>query len=112
MQDTTERVLADSFSKLPGFVAPTLRDRVRLGLPLATAALPPALFLQMLLRWRAGGLDVAYRDQALDQGVVDAVCGAADPVAAFCRQPLFWGELAGDGRLEDAVRGAMAATIS
>jgi D-arabinitol 4-dehydrogenase len=112
MQDTTERVLADSFSKLPGFVAPTLRDRVRLGLPLATAALPPALFLQVLLRWRAGGLDVEYRDQALDRGVVDAVCGAEDPVAAFCGEPLFWGELAGDGRLEDAVRGAMAATMS
>jgi D-arabinitol 4-dehydrogenase len=51
-----------------------------------------------------------YRDQALDLAVVDAVCGAADPVAAFCGQGLFWGELAGDGRLELAVRNAMDAT--
>jgi D-arabinitol 4-dehydrogenase len=64
----------------------------------------------VLLRWRAGGLDAVYRDQALDLAVVDAVCGAADPVAAFCGQGLFWGELAGDGRLELAVRNAMDAT--
>jgi D-arabinitol 4-dehydrogenase len=106
IQDTVERVLSDSFSKLPGFVAPTLRDRARLGLPLDGAALVPALFLQVLLRWRAGRLSVAYRDQALDTAVADAVCHAADPVAAFCAQPLFWGELAGDARLVQALRSA------
>ena len=66
----------------------------------------PALFLQVLLRWRAGRLGVTYRDQALDAAVLDAVCDAADPVAAFCGQPLFWGELAGDARLVQAVRAA------
>jgi D-arabinitol 4-dehydrogenase len=106
IQDTVERVLSDSFSKLPGFVAPTLRDRIRLGLPLDSAALVPALFLQVLLRWRAGRLGVAYRDQALDASVADAVCDAADPVAAFCAQALFWGDLAGDARLEQALRSA------
>jgi D-arabinitol 4-dehydrogenase len=107
IQDTVERVLSDSFSKLPGFVAPTLRDRIRLGLPLAAAALVPALFLQVLLRWRAGRLGVAYRDQALDVAVADAICNAADPVAVFCGQTLFWGELAGDARLVEAVRDAL-----
>lgn len=107
-QDTVERVLSDSFSKLPGFVVPTIRERIGRGLPLDSAASLPALFLQVLLRWRAGQLGVAYRDQARDQAVVDAVCGAADPVTAFCAQPLFWGELAGDARLVQAVRSAMS----
>jgi D-arabinitol 4-dehydrogenase len=49
---------------------------------------------------------VAYRDQALDASVADAVCDAADPVAAFCAQALFWGDLAGEARLEQALRSA------
>jgi len=110
-RDTVERVLADSFSKLPGFVVPTIRERIARGLPLESAAVLPALFLQMLLRWRAGRLGLAYRDQALDAAVADAICDASDPVAAFCAQPLFWGELAGDARLERAVRGSMDFTF-
>jgi D-arabinitol 4-dehydrogenase len=106
IQDTVERVLSDSFSKLPGFVVPTLRDRIHGGLPLDSAALVPALFLQVLLRWRAGRLGMMYRDQALDVRVLDAICESADPVAAFCGQALFWGELAGDVRLVEAVRKA------
>jgi D-arabinitol 4-dehydrogenase len=107
-RDTVERVLSDSFSKLPGFVVPTIRERLQRGLPLASAAALPALFLRVLLAWRAGTLAVVYRDQAYDAAVADAVCGAEDPVAAFCAQGLFWGELAGDVRLEQAVRAAMA----
>lgn len=107
-RDTVERVLADSFSKLPGFVVPTIRERLQRGLPLTSAAVLPALFLRVLLAWRAGRLGVIYRDQAYDGAVADAVCGAEDPVAAFCSQGLFWGELAGDVRLEQAVREAMA----
>eukprot|EP01036_Dinobryon_divergens_P038053 gene38053-49893_t len=39
------RVLADSPAKLAGFVVPTLKDRVRLGLPLQAVAMLPALFI-------------------------------------------------------------------
>jgi D-arabinitol 4-dehydrogenase len=112
IQDSVERVLADSFAKLPGFVAPTLRDRLARGLPLAPAAVLPALFLQVLLRWRAGRLAVPYHDQSRDPAVVDAICGAADPVAAFCAQPLFWDALAGNAALEAAVRAAGAQAMA
>jgi D-arabinitol 4-dehydrogenase len=111
-RDTVERVLADSFSKLPGFVAPTLRDRIHRGLPLDSAAVLPALFLQVLLRWRRGELGADYRDQAFDATVAEAICGAADPVAAFCDQPLFWGDLAGDAALTRALRAAMPAATA
>jgi D-arabinitol 4-dehydrogenase len=113
IQDSVERVLADSFAKLPGFVAPTLRDCLARGIPPAPAAVLPALFLQVLLRWQAGKLPVPWHDQSRDPAVVDAICGAADPVAAFCAQPLFWDALAGDAALTAAVRaaGAQAAAM-
>lgn len=110
IQDTVERVLVDSFAKLPGFVVPTIRDRIRLKLDLEPVAILPALFLRVLLRWRAGTLPGAYRDQAREHAgrvVIDAICDAADPVAAFCAEPLFWNELAGDPRLVRAIGAAM-----
>jgi D-arabinitol 4-dehydrogenase len=111
-RDTVERVLADSFSKLPGFVVPTILERIRRSLPLDSAAVLPALFLQVLLRWHAGRLDVRYRDQAYDAAVAGPICSAGDPVAVFCDQPLLWGELAGDARLEQAVRAATDAATA
>lgn len=112
IQDSVERVLADSCAKLPGFVVPTLRDCLARGLPLAPAAVLPALFLQVLLRWRAGELGLAWHDQSRDPAVVDAICGAADPVAAFCAQPVFWDELAGNAALTAAVRAAGAQAVA
>lgn len=47
IEDTVERVLADSAAKLSGFIVPTLKDRVRLGLPLDLAALLPALYIRL-----------------------------------------------------------------
>lgn len=115
IQDTVERVLADSVAKLPGFVVPTIRDRIRLGLGLGPVAALPALFLRVLLRWRAGSLDTVYRDQARDRAgsagsaIIDAICAARDPVAAFCAQPLLWDELAGHPQLTQAIAAAMPA---
>ena len=110
IQDTVERVLVDSFAKLPGFVVPTIRDRIRFKLDLEAVAILPALFLRVLLRWCAGTLATAYRDQARERAgraVIDAICDAADPVAAFCAEPLLWDELAGDPRLVRAIGAAM-----
>ena len=106
--DTCQRVVADGFAKLPGFIVPTIRERLAVGASVASSAMLPALFLAFLQRWHAGELTQAYQDQAMDPTVAHAICGAADPVLAFSLNTQLWGELAGDARLLAALREATA----
>jgi D-arabinitol 4-dehydrogenase len=106
VRDTVDRVLADSLAKLPGFIVPTIRERMARGLGLEAVAPLPALYLAFLCRWRAGLVQADYRDAALDEGFVQRVCGAGDSLAAFCAEPGVWGELAGSPVLVAAVRAA------
>lgn len=106
MRDTVDRVLADSLAKLPGFIVPVIRERMARGLDLEAVAPLPALYLAFLCRWQAGLLQADYRDAALDPGFVQRVCGAGDPLAAFCAEPSVWGELAGSPVLVAAIRAA------
>ena len=98
----------DGFSKSPGFIAPTLRERLQRNAPIDSVAMLPALFLAYLQRWHAGTIAYTYQDQAMDPALAHAMCDAADPVAAFCADQPLWGNLAGDARLVAAVRGASA----
>lgn len=102
--DSNQRVAMDGFSKLPGFIAPTIHERLAEGRPIASVAVLPALFLAYLERWHRGALPHAYRDQAMDEAEAHALCAAADPVAAFAAQRPLWGTLAGDARLVAALR--------
>jgi D-arabinitol 4-dehydrogenase len=104
--DTTERVLADSFAKVRGFVLPTISERLARGLDVGSVALLPALFLQFLQRWHRGELDIIYTDQAMGADTAASICSAPDPVAAFCAQRALWEDLAGDPRLRAALRRA------
>ncbi|WP_137891800.1 D-arabinitol 4-dehydrogenase [Ramlibacter sp. 2FC] len=104
--DTNQRVAMDGFSKIPGFVAPTLRERLARGESIASVAMLPALFLAYLQRWHAGQIAYSYQDQAMNPAVAHAICEAADPVAAFCADATLWGGLAGDERLVRALRTA------
>jgi D-arabinitol 4-dehydrogenase len=106
VRDTIERVLADSLAKLPGFIVPTIRERMARGLGLDAVAPLPALYLEFMVRWQAGVVQADYRDAALDAGLVQRVCGARDVVAAFCLEPAIWGELAGSKALVAAIRTA------
>jgi len=106
IQDTNQRVAMDGFSKIPGFIAPTIRERLARGEGIASVAMLPALFLAYLQRWHAGLIPYNYQDQAMDPAVAHAICAAADPVAAFCVDQPLWGDLAGDPRLVDAIRRA------
>ncbi|WP_296801671.1 D-arabinitol 4-dehydrogenase, partial [Variovorax sp.] len=45
IRDTNQRVAADGFSKIPGFIAPTVRERLAAGQPIDSVAMLPALFL-------------------------------------------------------------------
>lgn len=102
--DTNQRVAMDGYSKIPGFIAPTFRERLARSESIASVAMLPALFLAYLERWHRGEIAYTYQDQAMDPAVAHAVCEAADPVAAFCADPVLWGELANDSRLVDAIR--------
>ncbi len=106
IRDTNQRVAMDGFSKIPGFIAPTIRERLAQGATIDSVAMLPALFLAYLQRWHQGLIPYTYQDQAMDPAVAHAVCEAADPVEAFCADRPLWGDLAGDARLVAAVRGA------
>jgi D-arabinitol 4-dehydrogenase len=106
IRDTNQRVAADGFSKIPGFIAPTVRERLAAGQGIDSVAMLPALFLAFLRRWHGGTLSYVYQDQGMDASVAHAICDAADQVVALCSDAALWGELAGDARLIDAVRRA------
>ncbi|MDM0069108.1 D-arabinitol 4-dehydrogenase [Variovorax sp. J31P207] len=106
IRDTNQRVAMDGFSKIPGFIAPTVRERLARGEPIASVALLPALFLAFLQRWHQGTLPYAYQDQGMDEALAHAICAAADPVAALGADRGLWGDAAGDARLVDALRDA------
>ncbi|MCR6480731.1 mannitol dehydrogenase family protein [Variovorax sp. ZS18.2.2] len=111
IRDTNQRVAADGFSKIPGFIAPTVRERLAAGQGIDSVAMLPALFLAFLQRWHRGALPYAYQDQGMDEAVAHAICDAADAVAALCADAGLWGNLAGDARLVEAVRKASARVV-
>ena len=106
IRDSNQRVAMDGFSKIPGFVRPTVIERLSRDECIDSTAMLPALFLAFLQRWHRGQLAYAYQDQAMDPAAAHAICGAIDPVAAFCADHALWGPLAGDPRLVAAMRAA------
>ena len=106
IRDTNQRVAMDGFSKIPGFVRPTVIERLSRGEPIDSTAMVPALFLAFLQRWHLGHIPYTYQDQAMDPVAAHAICEADDPVAAFCADHSLWGPIAGDPRLLSAVRSA------
>ena len=106
LQDTNQRVAMDGFSKIPGFIAPTIRERLDADASIASTARLPALFFEFLRRRHEGGIGFEYHDQAMDPAAVPAWLAAADPIAAFCHDTILWGPMAGSSVLTEAVRAA------
>ncbi len=106
LRDTNQRVAMDGYSKIPGFIVPTLREGLQRGTEPAATAMLPALFFEVLRRWHEGRLPYAYQDGVMDEAAAHAIYAAADPLDAFCRDPLLWGPLAGDAALTTAIRNA------
>jgi D-arabinitol 4-dehydrogenase len=105
--DSNQRVAADGFSKIPGFIAPTLRETIARGaVPNATAMLP-ALFYLFLQRWERGELPYTYQDGLLDEAAARRMLTGPDPLAAYCADTTLWGPLAGSPALEQPVRAAL-----
>ena len=110
--DTNQRVAMDAFSKIPGMIAPTIRDQLARNAPFDSVAMLPALFLAYLQRWHAGQIPYIYQDQAMDPSVAHAVCDAADPVAAYAADTTLWGEMASHPQLVDTLRKAYARVLA
>lgn len=108
--DTNQRVAMDAFSKIPGMIAPTIRDRLARGESIQSVAMLPALFLAYLECWHLGKIPYEYQDQAMDSSAAHLICEATDPVAAFAADATLWHELAGDPRLVLALREASERT--
>jgi D-arabinitol 4-dehydrogenase len=107
IQDTNQRVAADGFSKIPGFIAPTLVECfARNAQPNATAVLP-ALFFRFLERWHKGTLPYTYQDGLLDEAAVHSWFDSGNALARFCASRALWGGLAGDVRLERVIHAAL-----
>ena len=108
VRDSNQRVAMDGFSKLPGFIVPTIREQIDAGAPFAASAMLPALFFHVLRRWHRGELAQGYEDSAMDPAAVHAMFDGSDPLQAFCEDPQLWGRLAGHPRLAEAMRDADA----
>jgi D-arabinitol 4-dehydrogenase len=106
LRDGNPRVAMDGYSKVPGFIVPTIRERLDRGQSIARTAVLPALFFNFLRRWHRGELDDAYQDAAMDPAAARALFDASDPLAAFCADPALWGPLAGSPELIRAIRSA------
>ena len=104
--DTNQRVAADGFAKIPGFLWPTFRECLARGASIASTAMLPALFFEFLGRWHRGELPFAYQDQGMDATAAHAIFESADPLAAFSRDRVLWGPLAGNEQLVAALAAA------
>ena len=106
LRDTNQRVAMDGFSKIPGFIAPTLRECIARGMPMDSTAMLPALFFAFLGRWHRGELAYEYQDGVMDAASAHAFFAAPEPLAAFCADPVLWGPLAGNAVLTASIRAA------
>ena len=108
LQDTNQRVAADGFAKIPGFLWPTMRECLARGASIASTAKLPALFFEFLGRWHRGELPYEYQDQGMDAAGAHAIFESVDPLGTFSRDKILWGPLAGDPRLVEALETAHA----
>ncbi|MBU1353364.1 MAG: mannitol dehydrogenase family protein [Gammaproteobacteria bacterium] len=106
--DTNQRVAMDAFSKIPGMIAPTIRDKLARNASFDSVAVLPALFLAYLQRWHAGQIPYTYQDQAMSPAAAHAICEAADPIAAYAADTTLWGEMASHPKLVETLRKAYA----
>ena len=111
VRDTNQRVAMDGFSKIPGFIVPTLRERLARGESIASSAMLPALFFAFLGRWHRGELDYTYQDGVMDPAASHAYFGTDDPLASFCAESVLWGPLAGNEALVAAIRAAQRRVV-
>ena len=111
VRDINARVAMDGFSKIPGFIVPTIRECLERGASVAATAMLPALFFRFLERWHRGELAQPYQDGVMDPVAAHALFETDDPLFAFSQDAMLWGPLAGQARLLEALRAADARVL-
>lgn len=104
--DTNGRVAMDGYSKLPGFIVPTIRDNLERGQSFDAVAMLPAFFLAFLIVQQRGEIPYRYEDQIMPAESAQRIVNAADPVAEFCAERLLFNDLAGNTLLLETMRRA------
>ncbi len=107
LKDTNQRVAMDGFSKIPGFIVPTIKTRLKREESIVDVIMLPALFLEFLKMWDVGKISFEYEDQSMDLLVAQAICRSSDSVAAFCANGMLWGDLVDNENVIANMREAM-----
>ncbi|RLM16607.1 D-arabinitol 4-dehydrogenase [Gibbsiella quercinecans] len=108
IRDTNQRVAADGFSKIPGFITPTLLECYQRGQQPRATVLLPALFFVFMQRWHEGTLPYDYQDGILDAPAVHRMFAAEDPLAIYAADEKLFGELAHSESFAQLLRQAIA----
>ncbi len=104
IKDTNQRVAADSFSKIPGFITPTLIECYEQGkTPKATAILP-ALFFIFIEAYVQGLIPYQYQDGIMDQDAVRKIFKSNDPVKIYASDQMLFGKIAGKSYFINLIR--------
>jgi len=106
IEDTNQRVAMDAFSKIPGFILPTISDALSAGRTINSVSILPALFLAFLVRQQRGEISFEYEDQAMDEASAKAICSSDDPVKALANDRVLFRSLAGNEQLIASLRTA------
>ncbi|MBC3218986.1 D-arabinitol 4-dehydrogenase [Serratia fonticola] len=104
IRDTNQRVAADGFSKIPGFITPTLQECYQRGQEPKATAMLPALFFVFMQRWHQDQLPYEYQDGILDAAAVHQMFEAADPVAVFASDEKLFSTLAHSSAFSQLLR--------
>jgi len=108
IQDTNQRVAADGFSKIPGFITPTLIECYQRGETPEATSLLPALFFVFMQKWALQQLPSEYQDGIVDPQAVKQMFTAKDPVAVYARDGKLFAELAEKPEFEALLRRSIA----
>ncbi len=108
IRDTNQRVAADSFSKIPAMITPTLLDCYDRGTPPKDTAMLPALFFVFLRRWAQGKIPYEYQDGVMNPEAARAMLAAPDPVAAYAGDASLFGRIAGQEDFTRLMRDSVA----
>ena len=104
VEDTNQRVVMDGYSKIPGFILPTISEALEAGRSIDAVAILPALFLAFIRIQQRGELAYTYQDAAMPADNPQRYCGAEDSILSFASEQLLFGQLAGNAKLIEALR--------
>lgn len=93
IKDTNQRVTADSLSKVPGFIIPTLIDTYSRGAVPKSTTILPALYFVFLEKWHLNQLPYEYQDGLLNTSEMHSLFDSNNPLLEFCKDRALFGEL-------------------